>query len=164
MPELVKYDHDMVDVVDGDSLTSIVLNDGSLSITHSENGQMILTQSFECDVSDVLDKKQLESYYPDRLSIRVKAKNYTKGITNKTRFRENLGKLRSEGRMGEAAYLELHELIKDAHCPPVKLLERLIRLGHVTVAKDLDFYDEDPLLERSVDILQSYITHLGEPT
>jgi hypothetical protein len=59
--------------------------------------------------------------------------------------------------MEEAAYLELDALIKEAHCPPVKLLERLFRMGHKTVAKDLDFYDEDPFLEKSIDLLIKFI-------
>jgi hypothetical protein len=159
MANLLKYDPDLVDMVDEDegALTSFHIYEESLSVVHSEDSVFILGQRFNCSVSDITDKKQMVAFFPDRLAIRTKANNYTTGITNKQRFKDNLEKLHAQGRMEEAAYLELGQLIKDAHCPPVKLLERLFRMGHQTVAKDLDFYDEDPLLEKSIDLLIKFI-------
>jgi hypothetical protein len=160
MTKLVKYNSELVDYIDGDEVTSLYLLSDVLRLNHSDSGKLTLSQSFSCEVSDLLDKKQMHSFFPDRRVMRTTAQNYTKGITNKVRFRENLDRLRADGCVEEVAYLELHELIKDAHCPPVKLLERLIRLGHITVAKDLDFYDEDPLLEKSIDLLSQFIEAL----
>lgn len=162
MPELVKYCSEMVDLSDGDDLTSFALTFDNLKVSHSEGGKLVLKQSFICEVTDLLDDKQLKSYYPDKRTIRVKALHYTKGITNKKRFSENLQRLRSEGRMEEAAYLELSEMIKEAHCPPIKLLERLMRMGHNSIAKELDFYDEDPLLEKSIDLLHNFIYNINK--
>jgi len=157
MANLVKYGPDLVDIVDCEATTALSFLDGVLSLIHCEEGAYVLSQVFDCDVADILDKNQMSAYYPCRNAIRTKAHNYTKGITNKQRFKANLEKLHAQGRMEEAAYLELDELIKEAHCPPVKLLERLFRMGHQTVAKDLDFYDEDGLLEKSIDLLIKFI-------
>ena len=120
------------------------------------------TQLFGCIIDDILDKKKMLALFPTRNVIRSAALEHTKGRTNKVAFSANLKKLLESDKINQESYDLLSNLIKDSTCPPVKLFERLTRMGYGHIIVALDFYEEDPLLTSSILEFEKFISLLPE--
>jgi hypothetical protein len=150
--------------VNGDFTTTVVtLLDNIILLRYcDELSGMSYTQTFTCLLSNILDKKAMKDLFYTRNRMKDAALEHTKGRTNKVAFSYNLRKLKENKRISESTHDLLSEIIKDSTCPPIKLFERLTRLGYGDILVALDFYEEDPLLTRSILEFEQFISLLPE--
>jgi hypothetical protein len=141
--------------------TMVSLLDGYILLKHyDELCNASYTQMFTCDLSDILDKKAMAAAFPNRDAVRAAALEHTKGRVNKEAFMRNLESLKLSQVVNDYDYAVLSALIKDSSCPPVRLIEKLSKLGYGDIIVKLDFYEEDPLLTRSVLAFEQFMSLL----
>jgi hypothetical protein len=146
---------------DTEDKTNLMLLGGILSLSHFEWAGDTFSQKFQVDsLTDIFSKEGLRKEFPDAAEARKKALEHTTGRTDKGKFRASVKALQAEGRLTDVQAYELLNLIDRTTCPPVKFLERLVRLGYDRLVGQLDIYEPDPMLIRSVEVLMAYIEEL----
>lgn len=106
------------------------------------------------------DKRSLTDAFPDRKAACRAALHHTRGVLNKKKLYDSANRLSEKDKITVERLDVLREFIETCNCAPIRVMEKLIKMGFSDILGELDFYEESPAMLDTTQTLIDFINHM----